>query len=238
MRFEIPPPHELVDAVPASPVGSEGSAMLHHPQRQEQRQEQRQDDVFGPIRSRDYAYPAGGAAGPDRGGVEPVIAPRQRTRTMSGSTRGSTRISQYDLVSPPRGDIVGGSRYGAQSPTRSMGGMLYGGRIGGDGEREREGYFETERSRTHQAASQGGYSNPRGRRGGRDGNEQEVSPTQRIVDDWRSANPPDPPPHDYPNPRQQPPPPQQIYNNNHSGEHDRQQQQQQNDVGIPFPSTH
>jgi len=146
--------------------------------------------------TRDFAYAQGGGPGHDYGqGI-----PRQRTTSIA--SRGSTRISQYDLVSPPRGSqrAEGSSRYGTQSP-RSMSNML---QAAVEGPRGEKYYHPENRSRTPGSNSKGQ-------------NEEYVSPTQRIVEDWRSANPPD---------MRAPSTP--GYSNRATI---------QNDVGIPFPST-
>jgi hypothetical protein len=186
--MHIPPPHELSVPIP-SPQGSEQSLPplpVSKPSSER--------DVFEPaVRTRDFAYPQGS---------EPELA-IPRNRTTSTASRGSTRISQYDLVSPPRGPqrAEGSSRYGTQSP-RSISNMLHAAVEDPHG----DNYYDRERrSRTPQM-------NSRGRN-------EEVSPTQRIVDNWRSANPPD---------ARAATPAAPGYNN---------RAQSPNDVGIPFPST-
>ena len=192
--IRLPPPHELSVPV-ASPQASEQSLPPLPPSRPGS-----EKDPFGPtVHTRDYAYPQNG--NPEQGRAHGV----PRNRTTSSASRGSTTISQYDLVSPPRGSHrpEGSSRYGPQSP-RSVSNMLHAAVEDPGSER----YYDRERrSRTPQASSS------RGR------NEEEVSPTQQIVDDWRSANPPD---------ARATTPASTGYNN-------RVQSPQH--VGIPFPST-
>ncbi|KII89567.1 hypothetical protein PLICRDRAFT_53945 [Plicaturopsis crispa FD-325 SS-3] len=83
--MDIPPPHEMAPPppspsprpIPAPPIPPPEEGML-----------------FQPVRARDYAYPDG--------------AQRQgqgrRSRASSMASRGSTHISELDIVSPPRGD--------------------------------------------------------------------------------------------------------------------------------------
>jgi hypothetical protein len=191
--IHIPPPHELSMPV-RSPQASEPSLPPLPPSRPGSER-----DTFGPtVLTRDYAYPSGG--GPEQGRSHGV----PRNRTTSTASRGSTTISQYDLVSPPRGSHrpEGSSRYGAQSP-RSVSNMLHAAVEDPRGENYRE-----RRSRTPQTSSTRGRNE-----------EEEVSPTQRIVDDWRSANPPDA----------------RAATPAALGYNDRVQSPQH--VGIPFPST-
>jgi hypothetical protein len=97
------------------------------------------------VQSRDFAYPSASApTGP-------------RPQSPSVLSRGSTRISQYDLVSPPRETFPESVRY--------------------NGTLSRSGAGKA-RSRT---------PGPSEVPSGHDANEQ--SPTQRIVNQWRSANP-------------------------------------------------
>lgn len=151
------------------------------------------------MHTRDFAYSRGSE--PDHGHEQGI--PRQRT--TSTASRGSTRLSQYDLVSPPRGGpprADGSSKYGAQSP-RSVSNMLHAAVEGPRGDRhyDRDGGSRTPRS------------NSKGRNG------EEVSPTQRIVNDWRSANPPD------------------MRTATPAAPEYADRAQSPKDVGIPFPST-
>lgn len=116
--FSLPPPHELTAPVPSAPPTPGPS---YAP-----------DRALSTPKQRDYAYAA--APGPIRPPYQANIAPLNVMRTASSASRGSTHLSDYDLVSPPRGATPGRTR-----------------------EEERR--------------------------------ENEVSPTQRIIEEWRSANP-------------------------------------------------
>jgi hypothetical protein len=124
----LPPPHELSMPVPSPTSRSAGQSLpagnegaAAEPRR---------------IQSRDYAYTNG------------ALAPG--TRSPSALSRGSTRISQYDILSAPRDGSQNSSL--RRMPRTNLG---------------------RERSTTPTAG-------PRG---------VERSPTERIVDEWRSANP-------------------------------------------------
>lgn len=177
--IDIPPPHELAAPIP-SPQGSELDLPLPRPPPK--------DDMYAPtVHHRDFAYAQGSA---------PIGS---RPRTASQASRGSTRISQYDLVSPPRGQQgESASRY-AQSP-RSIPHVLH---------------------RSESPNPRDNYYDRRERRSRTPHREEEVSPTQRIVDDWRSANP---------NVTSS--------SSSHTGAHAVPgRTQSPHHVGIPFPST-
>lgn len=126
----LPPPHELSIPVP-SPTSRTAEESLPFRNDGGSTSEPRR------IQTKDYAYSNGAP-----------IAPT--TRSPSALSRGSTRISQYDILSAPRD----GSQH---SSLHRMPGS----------------HLVRDRSTTPTAG-------PRG---------VERSPTERIVDEWRSANP-------------------------------------------------
>lgn len=107
-NIEIPPPHELsrpVSPVDPSPVQSEaalptGAAIsresiipIEPSPNHSYREDRRQYDSS--LRSRDYAYNANPLPIPPR--IRSVTSPQSRT---------STRISEYDLIAPPRREDI------------------------------------------------------------------------------------------------------------------------------------
>lgn len=157
----MPPPHEFSIPIDANPTPRTNTRSLDGNDAGERGTRPPSRQQHPQVRTRDYAYadtaPSGSAPQP----------PPSRPRTNSGASRGSTRISQYDLVSPPRNqkpedsDRKGnGDAYSVQSYTRRG--------------REREREVQRERSRTPGLDS-------RTRRG--------QPESERIVEEWRSANP-------------------------------------------------
>lgn len=145
--ISIPPPHELSNPVPTPhtprmPLPSDGYFVRDHPA----------------VHTRDYAY------------AHQTPARRPRTRTVSTASRGSTRISEYELVSPPRNPRVDHPDRSDTRTPRTVRSVID---DEGSGSGRRGGDFLSihERSETPGLESRGGTR------------------PERMAEEWRSANP-------------------------------------------------